>query len=199
MNVQCISKESCEQENSKYWKKLKFLPVNGSCRLIKYCDSIKISKKKDISEYLKAECQVVQGFVDFQFKSEYCDDKSELPTAMRFLNEIEEIRDYLRLANFPRKTKHVRMMPKLKVFTDFNTKHRINIKVFQKANCSDNNCYFSNLTLGITPKTYGFAVKILNEEFKNLLKENVTLTSYLLTTDEYYGRGICKISSVPTQ
>ena len=174
MNIQCISRESCEQKNSDYWKDLKFVPSNGSCRLVKYCDSIEINEQTDISKRNNAEeCRVVTGSVTIRFAKNFCYISSR---AFRILRGIEEIYGYLNVTDFPPETKMVEILPKLKIVQGVNLELGVNSLVFDSNTglgshrvTSPNNTisheYNENIKLEITPKTYGFAVKILNEEF----------------------------------
>ena len=216
MNRQCISRDSCEQENSKYWDKLKFVPSSGICKLVKYCDSIEINEKSSYSELHKAKgCQVVQGFVDIQISSKSCDNFPDLNRTFTFFNEIEEIRDYLKVRDPPRTIKNFDFLPRLKMVRGENLESGNFSLIFESkpigvALTSKNytvsnetfcalNCDKGNLTLEITPKTYGFVVKLLSEELKNVPDNIVKLTSVVLDSNEYYGRQLCKSSSAPQQ
>ena len=210
MNRECISSKSCEQENSKYWKDFKFVPSNGSCKFVKYCDSIELYEKIDVSSLNRIKgCQVVKGFVDIRFSFDNCYEYSDLLIAIVSFNEIKEIQGYLRISNDLQTNTNFGFLPNLKMLGgiylesgmnslvfDSNTgrgSHRFtshNYTVSNEVLCT-NNCDNSILILEITPKTYGFVVKILNEGFKNVLNDNVKLTSFVLNSNEYYGQEIC--------
>ena len=210
IDLQCISKKSCEQENLENWKNLKLVPSNGSCKLIRYCESIEIFDGIDTLAFEKAgRCQVVQGFVDIQFSSKSCENFLDLPGAIEFLSEIEEIRDYLKVTNSPT-NRILGILPKLKIIRGdklesgeysvvfkpkTGDKHLyktlLNYTVSNEIFCT-NNCGSNNLELEITPKTFGFVVKILNEELKNVLNDNVMLKSVVLDSEEYHRREICE-------
>ena len=210
MNRQCISKKSCEQENSEIWKNFKFVPSNGICKLIKYCDSIEIFDEIDTLAFEKAgRCQVVQGFVEITLSSSSCENYADLPRAIEFLSEIEEIRDYLEVVNSPT-PKILGILPKLKIvrgdklesgeysvvfklrtIAKYIQKSLPNYTVSNEIFCTKN-CGSNNLKLEITPKTFGFVVKILNKGLKNILNNNVKLTSVVLDAEEYHRREICE-------
>ena len=212
MNRQCISRKSCDHENSKYWDKFKFVPSNGICKLVKYCDSIEINENSSYSELHKAKgCQVVQGFVNTQISSESCDNLPELSRAFSFFNKIEEIRDYLKISNAPRPIKNFDFLPRLKMIRGENLESGKfsliieaepfgfglglkNFTVSDVKSCMDD-CDKGNLTLEIKTKTYGFVVKILNEEFENVPDDVVKFTSTVYNTNQFYGRQLCESSN----
>ena len=215
---QCISRDSCAQENSENLIDFKFVPLNGSCKLIRYCDSIQIYDGIDTLAFEKAgKCQVVQGFVDIQFSSKSCENFSDLPGAIEFLSEIEEIRDYLKVTNSPT-TKILGILPKLKTIRGENLesgehsivfkprtgkkylyKTLLNYTVSNEEFCTNNCDSSNNMTLEITPRTYGFVVKIMNEELKNFLDDKINFTSFVLNSDEYRIREICEPLTIPQQ
>ena len=210
MNRQCISRESCEQENSKYWKDLKFVPTNESCKLIKYCGSIEINEKSDYSELSDLRgCQIIQGYVEVEFSHDFCKNLPKMKAAIAVLSEIIEIHDYLKVTNFPLGIKNLGFFTKLKKYQGFNLESGINSLDYdpiegwlyydtispnnsygKEAFCT-NNCDNRSLRLEIAPKTNGFGVKILNNDWKNFLDDNVKLTSFVLNSDEYYIREVC--------
>ena len=218
MNRQCISRESCEQENSKHWEDSKFVPSNGSCHLRKYCDSIKINEKSDFSQLSGfRECQVVTKFVEIEFSRNFCKDLPKMTAAIAVLSEIIEIHGHLKITNLPLGIKNLQFMTKLKMVEGYNLKSGINSLNFDpkegwvyyktespnntfsnEAFCT-NNCDNKTLELEITPKTNGFVVKILNNDLKKFLDDNVKLTSFVLNSNEYYGREICGSVPMPTQ
>ena len=210
MNSECISKESCEQENSEFWKDFKFVSSNGSCRLIKYCDSIKINVDEEVIETeisLKRRtfgCQVVRGFVDIQFPNKSgCKDAS-INAAFKALREIEEIYDYLKVTNSPT-LRNLEFLPKLKMIRGVNLESGLNSFVIDSNtalgplsvtsknytfNCETfcvSNLNNSNMALKITPKTYGFVVEILNKE----LYSNISYKSMLMESIAYHREEIC--------
>ena len=135
-----------------------------------------------------------------------------MSVAIRILSKIEEIRDYLKVTNSPA-VKSLEFLPKLKMIRGINLESGVNSLVFGNKTelgplrvtfqnytikneifCT-NNCDNGNLTIEITPKTYGFVVKILDEEFKNLQDGKATFVSFISNSDEHYGLKICESSS----
>ena len=213
LNRECISDESCEQENLEYWKDFKFVTSNGSCKLVKYCNSIEMNMESTFFELSHSRgCQVIQGFVAVQFPSKLCGSFHKMFNVIETLKKIEEIRDYLKITNSPT-IKHLGFLPNLRMIKGVNLESGVNSLVFDsdtelgsvrvalqnytfnnKVFCADS-CDNGNLTLEITPKTFGFVVKILNEEFKNFLIDNISITSFLTDLGEYNIQTIC--GSVP--
>ena len=220
MNLQCISKKSCEQENSEYWKDYKFVPSNGRCRLMKYYDSIEIDVDEEVIEtrisfdqktYLG--CQVVQGFVDIQFPSKSSREDASINVTVLSLREIEEIHDYLKGTNSPT-VKNLVFLPKLKMIRGVNLESGENSLVFDSNTTLESlrktsqnytfigetfcasDCNNSNFTIKITPKTYGFLVKVRDEEFKN---DNIRFTYSVMISTEYHTNEICKSLPSHTQ
>ena len=216
VNLQCIPSESCEQENLKFWEDAKLEPSNGTCELVKYCDSIVINEELILDESLRdLGCQVVEGFVDFRFSFKHCFEKSDLSYRnFAFLSKIEVIRDYVRITNIPPNIRKLGILPKLKMVGGINLESGVNSLVFdfntglgslqvtsQNNTVSNdafciNNCDSGYLTHEITPKTFGFVVKMLSEELKNDLNDNVRLTSSVSYSADYYHREICEPSSI---
>ena len=211
MNRECVTRDSCERENAKYWNKFKFLPWDGSCKLVKYCDSIKINEKSDIYNFNKIkQCQIVQGSVEIQFSFEYCDNFPDLLVAISILSEIIEIRNNFKVTNSPPTIKNLGFFTNLKavggVILDsgvnslvFDSKTGLGSRLVTPPNNSVSNetfctynCDNGTLTIEITPKTYAFVVKILDKVLTNVLDDNVKLTSFVISSDEYYGRQICQ-------
>ena len=212
MNRQCISTESCEKENSEYWKGFKFISSNGSCKLIRYCDSIEINENSDSSALsLLRGCQVIQGFVDIRFSRNLCNNMLLFDAAIQILSEIEEIRDYLKIANSSR-IKNLGFLPKLKMINGVKLEsgtnslvleskielesllvtsqnYTINSEPFCRENCVSKS---GKLTLEITAKTYGFLAKIMNEDLKNILDDNMRLVFNLREQDFYHQFQICE-------
>ena len=212
MNRQCISTESCEKENSEYWKGFKFISSNGNCKLIRYCDSIETNEKSDIAVLsLLRGCQVIQGFVDIQFSRNLCNNNGIFEATIKILNEIEEIRDYLKITNSSR-IKNLGFLPKLKMINgvklesgtnslvlDSNIElesllvtsqdYTISSEAFCRENCVSKS---GKLAFEITANTYGFVAKIMNEDLKNILGDNMSLEFHLRDHDYYHKLEICE-------
>ena len=204
MNSECISSESCEQENSEYWKKLRFVPSNGNCRLMKYCHNIKVDEDFTKTKiFLEQEdsipCQVVQGYVDIQFPSE-SNCEGAINAAVLFLSEIEEIRDYLKVTNSPT-VRHLGFLPKLRMIRGDILESGVNSLIFGSHKETSQNytfkaeefctayCNSSNLTVEITAKTYGCVVKVPNDELKN---DDISFKYFVMASTEFQKHEICE-------
>ena len=211
MNRQCISKDSCEKENSIQKEKLNIVSSNGTCKQIRHCESIKINEKSGFSQLSGFQgCQVVQGYVDIQFSRSVCKDSHGIRLAIKILSEIEEIRDYLKITNSP-SIKNLEFLPKLKMIRgvtlesgvnsivldsnkqlkslkDTSRNYRFYREAFCKENCVSKS---NNLALDVTATTYGLLVKITNKRVKNLMDQYADRTLYVKKQDAFHFEHIC--------